>query len=67
MDREVLDAAAWGAVGGLAFLVLGLGYRLVTPARPDGGVLAGVAVAVTVLAAVGAYGLERWLSANGSA
>ncbi len=66
MDRELRDAVAWGLVGGLSFLVLALGYRLLTPATPDAAVLAGVAVVVTALATGASYGLDRWLSVNES-
>lgn len=65
MGPDATGAALWGVVGGLAFLVLALGYRLLTPARPEVSVLAVVAVVVTVVAAVASYGLERLLSANG--
>jgi len=52
LNRSNLDAVAWGLVGGLAFLVLVTGYELATGFRAGLAVKFGVALLVTVLAAV---------------
>jgi hypothetical protein len=50
------DAAGWGAVGALSFLVLGQGYRLVTSAGgPTLPVLLAVGAAVGLLSGVLSY------------
>lgn len=67
MEADLAAAALWGVVGGLSFLVLALGYRLVTPASPALPVVAVVAVLVTVTATAAAFALERRLRPNESA
>ncbi|WP_136688877.1 hypothetical protein [Halorhabdus amylolytica] len=45
-------ALLWGLVGGLSFLVLLQGYELLTPARVDPPVKAGIAILVTAGGAI---------------
>ncbi|MFB6310568.1 MAG: hypothetical protein ABEH64_05220 [Salinirussus sp.] len=49
------EAAGWGVVGALCFLVLALGYQLLTTATIDPPVLAGGTIIVGMAATVTTY------------
>jgi hypothetical protein len=53
------EAASWGLVGALSFLVLALGFQLATQAAIDVPVLLGVAVVVGAVSAVASAVLRR--------
>jgi hypothetical protein len=58
MDAAIRDRVVWGLVGGLAFLVLGQGYVLVTSTTVSLWLLLAVAVVVTAVATGAAHLLE---------
>ena len=62
MDPLLKSSLLWGLVGALAFLVLGLGGRMLAGLEISIPVLAGVAVVVFGAATVVSYLLDRRLA-----
>jgi hypothetical protein len=64
MDARQKDSLLWGAVGGLAFLVLVQGYELLAEQGVAVAVKAGVAVAVLAVTAAAAHALRPRFAGN---
>ncbi len=64
MDARQKDSLLWGAVGGLAFLVLVQGYELLAEQGVAVVVKAGVAVVVLTVTALVAHTLRPRLAGN---
>jgi hypothetical protein len=66
MDPRTKASLLWGAVGGLAFLVLVQGYELLAGTPVSISAKVGVAVAVTVGAMLVSYRMQPRLFGNES-
>ena len=64
MDARQKDSLLWGAVGGLAFLVLVQGYELLAKQGVALAVKAGVAVVVLAVTALVAHALRQRFAGN---
>jgi hypothetical protein len=64
MDARQKDSLLWGAVGGLAFLVLVQGYELLADEGVALTAKAGVALAVLAVTALAAHALRPRLAGN---
>jgi hypothetical protein len=65
VDPRARSALLWGLVGGLSFLVLAQGYRLVAPLGLDTLALLGLGCVVAVVTAGLSYVAEPRLAARG--
>lgn len=62
MTPRTRASLSWGAVGGMVFLVLAQGYRLVSDFDPGYPLLIGVAGVVIGVGAVAADAIGRYLA-----
>jgi len=60
------EAAGWGLVGALSFLVLALGFQLATAAAMDVPVLVGTAIVVGTVSGVASAWLGRRIEGGAS-